>query len=183
MRQGRLAFLGSRIAVADLRTAQPPTKQADPRYHDPRHRAWRVRAHSRSRGPNLTKGAGVSRAREQKELTLPPWLRCPAGAISLSAWESPTAQRLEMTLGKPRINRAKVERSCHANPRRRTAKVARKGAGRSGVRRLTSESASPNFLPWRHRTRACAIRFLSGMYRSISFGMPVGSPTMIRAPS
>ncbi len=37
----RLASPPSRVATADLRTALPPAKQADPRYLSLEHRSWR----------------------------------------------------------------------------------------------------------------------------------------------
>ena len=55
--------------------------------------------------------------------------------------------------------------------------------GRSAACGSTSESASPILPPRRHRTLACAIRFLSGMYRSTSSGILLRSARMIRAPS
>jgi 5-methylcytosine-specific restriction protein A len=40
MKTARLATLGPRLAVADLRTAHVPDKRAAPHYHTPEHRAW-----------------------------------------------------------------------------------------------------------------------------------------------
>ena len=50
VRRPRVATLGTRIAVADLRTARAPAKQADPHYSDPRHRAWREGVIARAGG-------------------------------------------------------------------------------------------------------------------------------------
>lgn len=45
-----LRMLGTRVAVADLRTAQPAPKQADSHYLSPEHKRWRALVIARAGG-------------------------------------------------------------------------------------------------------------------------------------
>lgn len=64
MRRPRIATLGSRIAIADLRTARAPSKASDPHYQTAAHRAWRELVIGRANGrcEYIADGMGCNRA-------------------------------------------------------------------------------------------------------------------------
>jgi len=59
----RLAALGFRVSSLDLRTAQPPPKEADPHYLSPEHRAWREAVVKRAGGRCQWPGCGRAERR------------------------------------------------------------------------------------------------------------------------